>query len=338
MPLGLLLVPLEDALASLPPTHRYSRQTRDRHHVVRRGETLSRIAQKYRVPVSELASLNSLRNQNRIRVGQKLRLPVEYASDGTRASRLAKQPENGRYTVRRGDSLTLIALRYGVDETELARINGIRNRHLITIGQVLKFPGTQDDTAPPVPAGAGSGNAQTIPEAETQSEGDSVALTAAPEQAPIVHSAANILADPSDYLVSSDHTVEFQFGETLVHYAEWLDMRAQQLRTLNGLRFGEALPIHSRLRLDFSRVSTDLFEEQRIQFHRNVQENYFSGREIVGVVTHKLQRGDSIWDLAHQQFRVPLWLLQQYNPDIDFETAAAGTEIVSPVVQRRDRP
>ena len=56
------------------------------------------------------------------------------------------------------------------------------------------------------------------------------------------------------------------------------------------------------------------------------------------MVAHKLERGDSIWDLAHQQFKVPLWLLQQYNPDIDFETASAGTEILAPVLRRRQLP
>ena len=342
VPVGLLAQPLPDALASLPASDRYSRQTRDRHHVVRRGETLSRIAQKYRVPVGELASLNDLRNRNRIRVGQKLRLPIEYASRGTGKGSvdetLTEIPENGRYTVRRGDSLTLIALRYGVDEDDLAQVNGIRNRHHITVGQMLRFPGTQDDRSPVAPTKPIAADELAEVEEKKHGQEDPLVMAEVPDDAPTLHSPANILADPSDYLVSPDQTIEVQFGETLGHYAEWLNIRAQQLRTLNGLRFGEALPIHSRLQLDFGRISTALFEEQRVEFHRNVQEKYFSGREIVGVVAHKLKRGDSIWDLAHQQFRVPLWLLQQYNPDIDFETAAAGTEIVSPLVRRRDRP
>ena len=145
-----------------------------------------------------------------------------------------------------------------------------------------------------------------------------------------------LLADPSDYLVRPNDTIEVQFGETLGHYAEWLDIRAQQLRVINGLSFGEALPIHSRLRLDFSRVPRSLFVKQRIDFQRGVQEDYFSEREITGTRSHKLKRGDSIWILAHQRFKVPLWLLQQYNPDIDFETASAGTEIIAPQVRRRD--
>ena len=146
-----------------------------------------------------------------------------------------------------------------------------------------------------------------------------------------------MLADPSDYLVGPNDTIEVQFGETLGHYAEWLDMRAQQLRVINKLSFGEALPIHSRLRLDFSRVSRSLFEKQRIDFQRGIQEEYFSEREIIGTTSHKLKRGDSIWVLAHQRFKIPLWLLQQYNPDIDFETASAGVEIIAPRVRRHPK-
>jgi membrane-bound lytic murein transglycosylase D len=145
----------------------------------------------------------------------------------------------------------------------------------------------------------------------------------------------NLLADPADYRVNADSTIEVQFGETLGHYAEWLDIRAQELRVRNDLQFGEALPIHSRLGLDFSRVPKAIFEEQRIHFQRAVQGKYFSEWEITGTTTHTLKLGNSIWDLAHQQFKVPLWLLQQYNPDVDFETASAGVEIISPIVERR---
>jgi membrane-bound lytic murein transglycosylase D len=329
---------LPSALASLPSSERFSRQTRDRYHVVRRGETLSRIAQGYRVPVGELASLNDLRNRNRIRVGQRLRLPIEYASRGRKNQSLPEAPASGLYTVREGDSLALIALRYGVDEGDLARINGIRNRHHITVDQVLKFPHVQDGGPLAAPSKQISAADRAGAEEKRDDQASPQTITEAPGNDPVLHSPANILADPSDYLVSSDGTIKVQFGETLGHYAEWLNIRAQQLRGLNRLRFGEALPIHSRLRLDFGQVASPLFEEQRIEFHRNVQERYFSEHEIVGVVAHKLERGDSIWDLAHQEFKVPLWLLQQYNPDVNFEIASAGTEIISPVLRRRSLP
>ena len=338
IPVSELAQPLGSALASLPQSQRFATQTRDNYHVVRRGETLSRIAQKYRVPIRELENLNNLRDRTRIRVGQKLRLPIEHASsfrpEGRRAVVPSALPENGVYTIRRGDTLTSIALRFGIDEEELARVNNIRNRNLVHAGQALQFPGQPEPQRPPVPS------QPELPENPSESTdltpmespaGQEKATRPGSELAPL-----NLLADPADYRVNADSTIEVQFGETLGHYAEWLDIRAQELRVRNDLQFGEALPIHSRLRLDFSRVPKTIFEEQRIDFQRTVQGKYFSEWEITGTTTHTLKLGDSIWNLAHQQFKVPLWLLQQYNPDVDFETASAGAEIISPIVERRE--
>jgi membrane-bound lytic murein transglycosylase D len=344
VPVSALSQPLADAFASVPAGERFSRQTRDSLHTVRRGETLSRIAQKYQVSVRELQELNNLRNRNKIRVGQQLRLPVEHASDakggGQQAGTPASLPVGGIYTVSRGETLASIALRFGLDEEEIAWANGIQNRNRIYAGQKLKFSAPPDDeskrsisqNAPP------AGKPEEPDSRENEPMGEALVFVS-PEAEPAVgHTPLNLLADPSDYLVGPDNTIEVQFGETLGHYAEWLDIRTQQLRALNRLRFGEALPIHSRIRLEFNRVSRSLFEEQRIDFHRSVQEQYFAEREITGSITHKLRRGDSIWDLAHQQFKIPLWLLQQYNPDVDFETASAGTKIIAPTLKKRAAP
>ncbi len=343
IPRSLLSQPMSEAFATIPRSERFASQTRDSYHIVRRGETLSRIAQKYRVPIGELQNLNNLRNRNRIRVGQKLRLPIEHASSSSSSganAAISKARSDGRYTVRQGDHLTSIALRLGVDEWELAQANGIRNRNRIYAGQVLRLPGPADVLATATPATPAPQKPATSPvpspeataKAPPKKESRETDFEAKePLDSPI------LLADPSDYLVGPNDTIEVQFGETLGHYAEWLDMRAQQLRVINGLSFGEALPIHSRLRLDFSRVSRSLFEKQRIDFQRGIQEEYFSEREIIGTTSHKLKRGDSIWVLAHQRFKIPLWLLQQYNPDIDFETASAGVEIIAPRVRRHPK-
>jgi membrane-bound lytic murein transglycosylase D len=48
-----------------------------------------------------------------------------------------------------------------------------------------------------------------------------------------------------------------------------------------------------------------------------------------------MRRGDSIWVLSHRRFRVPLWLLRQYNPDLDFAVLGTGTEITVPLLKER---
>ncbi len=91
-------------------------------HVVRRGETLGAIAQRYGVRLSTLRQANGLRG-DRILAGQRLTVPDE---------------SRRTWTVRRGESLSLIAARTGVPVSRLKRLNGLRGDE-IRVGQVLRL-------------------------------------------------------------------------------------------------------------------------------------------------------------------------------------------------------
>lgn len=49
-----------------------------------------------------------------------------------------------KYTVKRGDTLSKIGVKYGVTVPELAKANGIINHNLIKVGQVLIIPEAGD--------------------------------------------------------------------------------------------------------------------------------------------------------------------------------------------------
>ena len=97
------------------------------YHRVRRGETLSKIAMRHRVSVSDLKRWNGLRS-SRIVVGQKLELGPGGSTSG----------KTLRHKVRRGETLWEIASRYGVTVAELARWNGRSARGVLQVGQRLK--------------------------------------------------------------------------------------------------------------------------------------------------------------------------------------------------------
>lgn len=97
-------------------------------HLVRPGETLSAIASKYRRSVSVLAKVNHLRNPNLIVVGQRLRIP----GAATGATRI--------HIVRRGETLSSIAARFGTSVASLAKRNKLANPNLILVGQRLRVP------------------------------------------------------------------------------------------------------------------------------------------------------------------------------------------------------
>lgn len=119
-------------------------------HIVQRGENLYRIALRYGVTYRALAAANGIANPNRVYVGQRLVIPGRTTSPA---------PSGQTYTVRRGDTLSAIALRYGVSAWSLAQVNGIRNPSLIYVGQVLRIPagGNPSPPAPSPPPSAPTG-------------------------------------------------------------------------------------------------------------------------------------------------------------------------------------
>ncbi len=104
------------------------------YHRVRWGESVSTIAAKYGASVNSIVLANRLRSKNRIRAGQRLKIPL--SGSGGRAHVDDLLP-GGKYRVRKGDSLWLIAKRFGTNTGALLRENNLRST-ILYVGQVLK--------------------------------------------------------------------------------------------------------------------------------------------------------------------------------------------------------
>ena len=46
-----------------------------------------------------------------------------------------------------------------------------------------------------------------------------------------------------------------------------------------------------------------------------------------------VRRGDALWTVTQRFAQLPIWLLQQYNPDVDLADLRPGTQIVMPKVE-----
>jgi membrane-bound lytic murein transglycosylase D len=386
-------------LAQIPAGERFSEQVRDQRYRVKRGDTLSGIARRFRVRQSELMALNQLRNRNHLRIGQVLNLPVKHPQRAVaRTANPNRVPEpipaDGLYRVRRGDNATAIARRFGVGVEDLLAVNHIRNRNRISVGQVLQIPGgantartsaggaaspgvytvrrgdtlekiskrfgvTQDAIVALnglrnrhqirqgqllyIPAGGGK---QAPPRAEQTRVAESEASAAekqiaAPAAAPAGETVRPSAA-PSElplrselYAVRPDGTIEVQPAETLGHFADWLEISTSSLRQRNRLRFGSELPIGTNLDLDFSRVPAERFRQRRVAHHRTLQSAFYLTYEIAGTEEYVLKQGDSLWKLSRVNRSVPVWLLREYNPELDFGSLRAGQRLTIPRITRR---
>jgi membrane-bound lytic murein transglycosylase D len=145
-------------------------------------------------------------------------------------------------------------------------------------------------------------------------------------------------ADPNDYTVADDGTIEVQATETLGHYAEWLDVRATRLREINRMRFGTPVVVGHRIKIDASRVTSDEFTQRRRNYHQKLQEDFFALHRIVDTEIHVVRSGESVWMIAQKYQNVPIWLLRQYNPDIDFDAVRPRTELELPLVESTAAP
>jgi membrane-bound lytic murein transglycosylase D len=103
---------------------------------VRSGDSLSRIARKYRTTVSNLRKLNGLKS-DLVKVGQRL-VVRQNVQRTTRPSTATSSATT--YRVRRGDNLSSIASQFGTTVSTLKRLNGLKSS-AIRSGQTLRVRG-----------------------------------------------------------------------------------------------------------------------------------------------------------------------------------------------------
>jgi membrane-bound lytic murein transglycosylase D len=133
------------AYAELPASKRISYQT----HVVRSGETLSGISKKYRVSIQDVRGANpKIPKSGMLRIGQRLVIPTNGYTPEVRAAVAATQGATHAparkaqtYVVRRGDTLSGIAQRYGTTTSALKRLNGLSSNRIL-VGQRLRLRGS----------------------------------------------------------------------------------------------------------------------------------------------------------------------------------------------------
>lgn len=260
----------------------------------------------------------------------------------------AKQLPDLFHTVARGDTLSEIADTYETRVSTLVALNALGSRHRIRIGQQIRLP-----AAGPAPVTVASAPVATAtqppppppPPVEVIADAPAIATIEMPEEESpgaladqvsdfIGGLQAALLSDPSDYSVGDDLSIEVHPLETLGHYADWLGLKTQRLRDINGLAFRAPVVVGQRIKLDFGIVNTESFENLRADFHRQQQDTFFRNHTITGVTEHVVRRGESIWILSLRKYDVPVWLFRQYNPELDLDSVQPGTRLSFPILVR----
>ena len=287
------------------------------------------------------------------------------------AERYVAQRNDGVHRARRGETLAGIAAASGVTLNHLLAANGLATPRELTRGEAvhIPMPASRAEPSAPAAAAAAATAALSAPSAPSASSASSAVAGLRDEEAPapaaeapaapaVVRSpppkepvserqaeSASLLpaaapsgnGDNTDYSVGADNTVVVQAAETLGHFADWSKVSSASLRALNRLHKNAMVTLGHKVKLDLSRVTAAQFETARRDYHRQLQEAFFATHRIAGTENYVVKKGESLWIIAQQHADLPVWLVAEYNPDVDFGEVRPGATIALPRVEAINR-
>ncbi len=308
------------SLARIDPRLQYEEQVQSDWYRVKRGDNLTAIAQKFGVSVTALAEHNNVGKSARIISGQILKIPPKGADmlASLTPAVTTKLPEAT-------SSATTVA----------------------STPAVLAPPLASPTVAAPVASDAMSAEAEVEPINRIEREAI-VTLDIEPAPKPaLVTDGSNVVGGAGDVSQQAStplpqvqprrsepisEWIHVEADETLGHYANWLEIPTQRLRELNGLRYNQDIHIGQRIRLRYDRVSAEEFQRRRYEYQRSVEEDFFSNYAVDSLQTHRVGRGQNIWQICNDVYQVPIWLVMKYNPDRDLARLHTGDSLSIPVV------
>jgi LysM repeat protein len=309
-------------------------------YVVQTGESLADIASKFGMTEAQLLQLNGIRNRDFIFEGQQLLVtatpPSVLASTGGPTAASSTAASGGAPVAKtfEGGKTGAPVASTAVPSTNKPSSEGLAGNTAIDRSPV---PVVAAGAVPAEEAARESvEEAKAVAKAEVPSENaQPVNAAQAEELSPSLGPSSDTQqsADPTDYSVAKDNTIRVAAAETLGHYAEWLGVSAGKLRQINKMKFAKPVLIGHRLKLEFGRVSREEFESRRREYHVELQATYFAEHRIIGTEVYIVRRGDALWNVTQRFDQLPIWLLQQYNPDVDLADLRPGTQIVMPRVE-----
>lgn len=342
------------AVTALPMEVFREAQLPSRFHTVRRGDTAGKIARRYGVRLEDLIAANGLGPRATIYVNQNLRLPIaEPAAAATTEpvtlAAVSAPPQKKAATTAETRPSESAAV---TPESEHVRPNpgvdaAVRSQH--PADRPAASGAGEADDPPPAPAP----DASAVIGDTVADETLAAALQPAPSKAAEAETDAETAAvagavlPPAEALVTGHLAVidvrqgpngpvgviQVEAEETLGHYAEWLDVRAWDLRKINGFPYGRMIHLGQRIRIPLTRVDRQGFEQQRYEYHKELVEDFFSAYRVAALEEYSIRKGDTIWVLSRERFELPIWLIRRYNSAVDLHRLMPSDGLQIPVVE-----
>ncbi|MFH1335916.1 MAG: LysM peptidoglycan-binding domain-containing protein [Candidatus Zixiibacteriota bacterium] len=268
-------------------------------HEVSKGQTLSYLSCKYGVPVSVIQEVNGLTNSNRLSVGQHLVIPA----NGSVAERNVKTSTNKaekkssgkfKYTVKKGDTLSKLAVKFNTTTREIKRLNGLKNSDYIRKGQSLTLASGGDSES------SGLLKDHIVKRGETlggvaEKYGVSISSIMSINNLSSAHLlkvGQHLLIPVSSDISMQSYTVKA--GDTLTELAQRFQASTTEIKKTNALANADRLRAGQKLNIPMENSKIDKMS--------------LSGEWI----TYVVKRGDTLWDIA-KAFGIMLEKLMLWN-------------------------
>jgi membrane-bound lytic murein transglycosylase D len=294
----------------------------DRHRV-RRGQTLSKIARRYRVRIADIMALNNLPSRHYIRAGQVLKLPLPAAKKNKKKIKVAstkKATKTVRKVSKKKKKTVQAKRKVSVKSTKKKVAKKRVAKKYIPIFSSL------DEKDISVSSGTlvikkSMGNPRSVsffPQRDySTSESDEPVIA--------------VIDHPT-----TDDVVIVQPHETLGHYADWAEIATRRLRRLNGLAFEQKIKVGRKIKIHFSKIDSETFHSRRRQYHLDLQNLYLSQYKVDKIKKHIIKKKQNIWTLCQRVYKIPLWLLKKYNTGKDLTKLSAGDALRIPIVVKNN--
>ena len=321
-------------IAKLAPKIYKNYQKRSRIYTVRKGDTAGEIASNHGVDLNDLIAANNLDARATIHIDQIIKIPLPGDKPPLLAAVKSKQAksqtvENSKVPAAQLQSVTFERKPEKQDtqiETpESLPLPMVSSPDFDTIESNRTMETAILQTRP---QSAGSEKNQTAAQTVSQDPLPKAALSADVVQGQLA------IKRLQTYQGLPIGRIQVEVEETLGHYAEWLEVSASEIRRLNGLRYGRPIRINDSIKIPLRRVTKEVFEEKRFEFHKELAEDFFASFRIEKVHTYTVRRGDNIWTLSKEKFEVPLWLIKKYNTHLNFSALHPSQKLLIPIIEK----
>lgn len=306
--------------------------------------SLSDLSRHFKLPSQAVQALNPalrsavIKGEKRIPKGYEIRLPKtkqvqKLISKVPSSVYEQNQKATQFHRVQPGETAGSIAGRYRVSLKNLMKANNLDEFATIFIKQKLRVP-----LAPTIYSDKSKkdysrmGNSSIIPTliADKKSKPTGQKVNLLP------------VKDPNVYNVFNIHRKnEINFGyitvqpeESIGLYADLLRIRQAELLRLNNLKSATSVAPGLQLLLQFDHLSPATFEEKRLDFLQETEDDFFAAFSVVGQKSYTVSAGDTLWDLCYNKFEIPLWLLERYNSAINLSRLSRNQQLIIPIVQQ----